>query len=86
MEVYPVTVLMVDEMYLKKSSQYHGGDYVGEDDNGKLYTGIVVFMIVGVKDSVPQARIQRGDLGIYPPSIFCKSKLFKMFKLMGTKD
>ena len=46
-------VLMVDERYLKKSSQYHGGDYVGEDDNGKLYTSIVVFMIVGVKDSVP---------------------------------
>ena len=46
-------VLMVDEMYLKKSSQYHGGDDVVEDDNGKLYTGIVVFMIVGVKDSVP---------------------------------
>ena len=46
-------VLMVDEMYLKKSSQYHGGDYVGEDDNEKLYAGLVVFMIVGVKDYVP---------------------------------
>ena len=33
-----------------------------------------------------QARIQRGDLGIYPPSIFWKWKLFKMFKLMETKD
>ena len=30
-----------------------------------------------------QARIQRGDLGIYLPSIFCKSKLFKMFKFSG---
>ena len=30
-------VLMVDKMYLKKSSQYHGGNYVGEDDNGHVY-------------------------------------------------
>ena len=46
-------VLMVDEMYLKKSSQYHGGNYVGEDENGDLYKGIVVFMIVGLMKSIP---------------------------------
>ena len=42
-------VLMVDEMYLKKASQYHGGNYIGEDSSGELYKGIVVFMIVDVK-------------------------------------
>ena len=46
-------VLMIDEMYLKKSSQYHSGEYVGEDEEGHLYKGIVVFMIVGLKESVP---------------------------------
>ena len=44
---------MVDEMYLNKSTQYHGGNYVGEDCNGELCKGLVVFMIVGVKKSVP---------------------------------
>ena len=46
-------VLMVDEMYLKKSSEYHGGNYVGESSNGQLFKGIVVFMIVGLQKSVP---------------------------------
>ena len=32
-----------------------------------------------------QARIQRGDLGIYSPSIFWKCKLIQMFKLVGKK-
>jgi hypothetical protein len=46
-------ILMVDEMYLKQSSQYHGGEYVGENGDGELYRGIVVFMIVGLKESIP---------------------------------
>ena len=44
---------MVDEMFLKQSSQYHGGSYVGEDSDGELYKGIVVFMIVGMRESIP---------------------------------
>ena len=45
--------LMVDEMYLKKCSQYHGGEYYGENSDGVLYSGIVVFMIIGLQQSVP---------------------------------
>ena len=44
---------MVDEMYLEKATQYHSGEYVGADDEGNLYKGIVAFMIVGLKDSIP---------------------------------
>ena len=44
---------MVDEMYLKKCSQYHGGEYYGENSNGVLDSGIVVFMIIGLQQSVP---------------------------------
>ena len=46
-------VLLVNEMYLKKGAQYHGGSYVGEDEEGNLYKGIVVFMIIGIQKSVP---------------------------------
>lgn len=46
-------VLMVDEMFLQKSSQYQGGEFVGEDEQGNLYKEIVAFMIVGLKESVP---------------------------------
>ena len=35
------------------SSQFHGGRYVGENSDGDLYKGIVVFMIVGLKESIP---------------------------------
>ena len=38
-------IMMVDEMYLQKCFQYIGGDYLGSDDEGNLFKGIVVFMI-----------------------------------------
>ena len=46
-------VLILDEMYLQKSSEYHGGMYVGLDGDGKFYKGILCFMIVGLKESIP---------------------------------
>ena len=46
-------ILMVDEMYLQKGTQFHGGDYIGEDEYGELYKGVVVFMITGLKQTVP---------------------------------
>ena len=46
-------VLMVDEMYLQKGTQFHRGKYIGADDNGNLYKGIVILMIAGLKKSIP---------------------------------
>ena len=43
---------MVDEMYLQKATQYHGGEYVGADEEENLYKGIVAFMVVGLKESI----------------------------------
>ena len=43
-------ILMIDEMYLQKSAQYQSGEYVEE---GNLYKGIVGFMVVGLKLSIP---------------------------------
>ena len=45
-------ILMFDEMYLQKSAQYQGGKYIGADECGELFKGIVCFMIVGLKESV----------------------------------
>ena len=37
-------------MYLQKSAQYQSAEYVEE---GNLYKGIFVFMVVGLKESIP---------------------------------
>ena len=46
-------VLLVDEMILQKEESYQGGTYVGADENGKLYKGIVCFMVLGLRESIP---------------------------------
>ena len=35
----------VDEVYLQKDSQYQDGKLVGADNEGKLYKGVMTFMI-----------------------------------------
>ena len=42
-------ILMIDEMYFQRSAQYQSGEYVGVDEDGNLYKGIVAFMKVGFK-------------------------------------
>ena len=39
-------ILIIDEMYLQRSCEYSGGIFVGRDDNGEFYNGIMVFMVV----------------------------------------
>ena len=51
-EISTDCILMVDEMYLQKATQYQGGEYVGADEEGNLFKGIIVFMIVGLKKSI----------------------------------
>ena len=46
-------IILLDEMYIQKEVQFVGGKYIGADDNGKLYKGVMVFMIVGLKNSIP---------------------------------
>ena len=46
-------ILMADEMYLRKKVQYSGGEYVGANKDGNLYKGIVVFMVCGLKKTLP---------------------------------
>nr|XP_012563452.1 unnamed protein product [Hydra vulgaris] len=46
-------VLLFDEMYLQQSCEYHNRRLFGQDTKGNLYKGIIVFMIVGLKKSIP---------------------------------
>ena len=45
-------MVLVDEMYLKKTVQFCGGNFIGCDEDGQFYKGIIVFMIQGLKKSV----------------------------------
>ena len=57
-------VLLVDEMYLQQSVQHHSGDFVGEDKEGNIYKGIVVFMIFPLKQSIPYVVKLRPEVSI----------------------
>ena len=48
-------VLLLDEMYLQKSVQYHSGNFVGKDEEGNLYKEIFDFIIASLKQSIPFA-------------------------------
>ena len=45
--------LLTDEMYLQKEMQFQQGKLIGCDDNGNLFKGIMIFVIVGVRKNVP---------------------------------
>ena len=42
-----------NEMYLQQSCEYHSGRLTGQDKEGNLYKGVIVFMIAGLKKSLP---------------------------------
>ena len=42
-------ILMINEMYLRKSAQYQSGECVGVGEEGNLYKDVVAFMVVGFK-------------------------------------
>ena len=46
-------ILIIDEMYLQKCIQYTSGEYLGSDEEGKLYKGIVFFYDTGTKTICP---------------------------------
>ena len=52
-EISTDLILMEDEMYLQKAAQYQAREYVSANEEGNLYKGIVAFMVVGLKQSIP---------------------------------
>ena len=47
-------VLLVNETYLQKRTQFHCGEYIGANKNDELYKKIMVFMITGLKKQYRQ--------------------------------
>ena len=74
-------ILMFDEMYLQKGSQFHGGDFVGEDEEGRFYKGIVCFMIVGLKENVPYVIKASPEVTI--TGSWIKDEVSKAISLLG---
>ena len=46
-------ILILDEIYHQKSAEYFGGDTFRTNEDGDLYKGMLCFMIVGLKNSIP---------------------------------
>ena len=46
-------ILMFDEIHIQQTEEYVGGESFGCDEEGQLYKGVVCFMIIGLKKSVP---------------------------------
>ena len=45
--------LLLDEIYIQKEASYQEGEVVGKDEENNLYKGVMVFMIVGLRKSIP---------------------------------
>ena len=45
--------LILDEIYLQKSAEYIGGNTFRTNEDGDFYKGMLCFMIVGLKNSIP---------------------------------
>ena len=51
-EISDDVILMDDEMYLQKCTQFHGSEYIGADVEGSLYNDVVALMIQDLKKSI----------------------------------
>ena len=46
-------ILSLDEIYIQKDAEYNGGRMIGTDADGKMFKGVVAFMINGLKNAIP---------------------------------
>ena len=46
------SVLILDEIYLQKGTQFNSGEYIGANEDNELYKGIMIFMITALKNTV----------------------------------
>ena len=58
---------MADEIYLQKASEFSGGEYIGANEDNELYKGICVFMVVGMKSSIPYVIKASPEISINGP-------------------
>ena len=74
--------MIFDEMYLQKSQEYFGGEMIGGDDQGELYKGIICFMIVGLKESIPYV-IKKASPQINIDANWLKTELLDSLKILS---
>ena len=46
-------VLLLDEVYLQKDSEYQDAKHVGAENEGNLYKGVMTFIITSLKKAIP---------------------------------
>ena len=46
-------MVLFDEMYIQKGTRFHDGKHTGADEDCTFFKGVVCFMVVGLKRSVP---------------------------------
>ena len=81
-EISTDIILIADEMYLQKEEQFHALQRVGANEEGELYKGIVLFMITGLKASVPlvvraSPEVTINGTWLYQQFVSCLEDLYK---------
>ena len=73
-------------MYLQKSQEYFGGEIIGCDDEGELYKGkgIVCFMTVGLKESIPYVMKSLSETNI--DTNWLKTELLDSTEILSNCD
>ena len=51
--IFEDIIILFDEIYLQQCDQYSGRKAAGSDANGNLFTGIVCYMVIGLKSNEP---------------------------------
>ena len=72
--------LLFDEMYVQKCEEYFGGDVMGSNDAGESYKGLVCFMIIGLKQSIPYIIRPLPDISI--DANWLKEEIFKCLDVL----
>ena len=72
--------LLFDEMYLQKCEEYFGGDMMGSNDAGELYKGLVCFMVIGLKQSIPYIIKSLPEVSI--DANWLKEEIFKCLDVL----
>ena len=50
--IFDDAIIILDDMYLQQCEEYCGGETFGSDKVGELYTRIVCFMIIELKNNI----------------------------------
>ena len=73
--------IIFDDTYFQKSREYFEGEMMGCDNKGELYKGIVCFMRVGLKESIPYVTKSLPETNI--DANWLKTELLDSLKILS---